>query len=478
MKPMGMMALLAVCVLMASQAPAQYYDYGQPLAITRSFTEMPIPLFTYEVGVDTPPTEEKIQEWMDFDLATHQMRPFWSPTGECIAFQSSNPFCLWIVPVEGGVPERVYGDMYQSVQNYMIPSMNAAIRGFSQDGSEVFFTDWDPFVYFDHPDNFVTITRNGTSFRTESNYRVAKRSLKAVNIHTGAVRIVRPHVANAIFSPDGRYAFMDLQEFDFEKDDYDDWSILVNLETGEERDIDFRCMRGCFTPDGNTIIVNYDGSLYMAPVTDPDATVLLADCHANSHSRLTCTSDGNWVVFHRSILFSETLGADKLQACNIMTGEITSLSNIDDLLGSRHISISPAGDRYVYEYRNRHPDANKYIYAQVYVADMPFELRYVPLAVETETPTALSITGNYPNPFNPTTTISFTLAEPGHTGFVVFNLAGQQVRSLTDAAYPAGAHEVVWDGCDDTGMRVSSGVYIARLTNGTYTASHRMTLVK
>ncbi len=97
---------------------------------------------------------------------------------------------------------------------------------------------------------------------------------------------------------------------------------------------------------------------------------------------------------------------------------------------------------------------------------------------EEEMPVALSLSGVYPNPFNPSATIEFNLAESGTVELSVYNLAGQKVRSLVEDTRAAGVHGVVWDGCDEFGNRVSSGVYIARLSMGNTVSTTSMTLVK
>lgn len=86
--------------------------------------------------------------------------------------------------------------------------------------------------------------------------------------------------------------------------------------------------------------------------------------------------------------------------------------------------------------------------------------------------------GNYPNPFNPTTTISFELPAPAQVRLEIFNLRGQKVRSLLDSQLPAGAHSAVWSGDDDRGNAVSSGVYLYRLSNGEGTLTRKMMLMK
>jgi hypothetical protein len=86
---------------------------------------------------------------------------------------------------------------------------------------------------------------------------------------------------------------------------------------------------------------------------------------------------------------------------------------------------------------------------------------------------------NYPNPFNPTTKIAFTVPDnPGRVRLTVHNVNGQVVRTLVDNTMPAGPAVVVWDGTDDSGRAVSSGVYFARLAAGEESAFRKMTLLK
>jgi len=104
-----------------------------------------------------------------------------------------------------------------------------------------------------------------------------------------------------------------------------------------------------------------------------------------------------------------------------------------------------------------------------------------PVAVEAETaaPAEFSLLSNYPNPFNPTTTIEFRLNEQNTVNLTVYNMAGQAVRTFyTDILLTPGVHSVVWNGHDDFGRPVSSGVYIARLRAGNVAAARSMMLVK
>lgn len=84
---------------------------------------------------------------------------------------------------------------------------------------------------------------------------------------------------------------------------------------------------------------------------------------------------------------------------------------------------------------------------------------------------------NYPNPFNPSTTIRFRLEEAGAYTITVYDVAGRRVRRLDSGAAGAGEHETTWDGMNDRGAPVASGVYTARLESGGRAMTRRMVLI-
>lgn len=85
---------------------------------------------------------------------------------------------------------------------------------------------------------------------------------------------------------------------------------------------------------------------------------------------------------------------------------------------------------------------------------------------------------NYPNPFNSTTTINYQLTVGSEVEITIYNVAGQQIRTLVKETRPAGYYEVEWDGKDNTGREVASGVYIYRLKAGNYIQSKKMLLLR
>ena len=91
-------------------------------------------------------------------------------------------------------------------------------------------------------------------------------------------------------------------------------------------------------------------------------------------------------------------------------------------------------------------------------------------------PTALG--QNYPNPFNPSTTIAFTLAEPGYATIEIFDVGGRRIRTLVSQTYGAGSHVAGWDGRDHLGREVASGIYFYRLIAGGASESRKMVLAR
>jgi hypothetical protein len=85
---------------------------------------------------------------------------------------------------------------------------------------------------------------------------------------------------------------------------------------------------------------------------------------------------------------------------------------------------------------------------------------------------------NQPNPFNPTTVLRFDLVQPAHVRLVIYDAAGHVVARLVDGARPEGFHTVTWNGRDQTGHEVGSGVYVARLEADQFVATRKMILVR
>jgi hypothetical protein len=86
--------------------------------------------------------------------------------------------------------------------------------------------------------------------------------------------------------------------------------------------------------------------------------------------------------------------------------------------------------------------------------------------------------GNYPNPFNSSTVIQFSIAQAGHAQLAVFNILGQRVKRLIDEYLQPGIHRATWDGQDESGHPVASGVYFYRLTGDGRQVTKKMVILK
>ncbi|MEZ4764670.1 MAG: FlgD immunoglobulin-like domain containing protein [Calditrichia bacterium] len=93
-------------------------------------------------------------------------------------------------------------------------------------------------------------------------------------------------------------------------------------------------------------------------------------------------------------------------------------------------------------------------------------------------PETYALFQNYPNPFNPSTTIEFALSSASNVTLEIFNIVGQKVRTLVSDRMIAGGYQAVWDGRDDRGTTVGTGVYIYRLTANDFVQTRKMLLVK
>ncbi|MFO7654798.1 MAG: FlgD immunoglobulin-like domain containing protein [Candidatus Krumholzibacteriia bacterium] len=188
---------------------------------------------------------------------------------------------------------------------------------------------------------------------------------------------------------------------------------------------------------------------------------------------------------------------------------INQFDGVDELGGTVALAefASPAGyaGGYAYPAATHHVDAtrgNQVVY-------LPYDLMYVrndpnvesstPLAARakilrdvlvrfgqlpgspaTDVPQAAALGAtNYPNPFNPTTTIKFTVPRTGDVSLRIYNVRGELVRTLLDEArYDAGTHPVVWEGTNENGGKVASGVYFYEVRANGQTVINKMALVK
>jgi hypothetical protein len=118
----------------------------------------------------------------------------------------------------------------------------------------------------------------------------------------------------------------------------------------------------------------------------------------------------------------------------------------------------------------------------VHAENGPFTLTIDASAVNVEElkviPESFALHANYPNPFNPTTTILYDLPEAAMVHLVIYDVLGRQVRTLINQDLTAGYHKAVWDATDDLGRPLSGGLYIYRIQAGGFSKTMKMVLLK
>ncbi len=157
------------------------------------------------------------------------------------------------------------------------------------------------------------------------------------------------------------------------------------------------------------------------------------------------------------------------------------------LMVSNLIPATNTSTQQVYQFTDKELNQTGTYYYWLMVADMdgsegfhgPISLNYEQGGLQLpEIPKFTELKNVYPNPFNPSTTISYALANSQNVNFNIFNNRGQMVRSMELGNKAAGNHSFVWDGCDNYGRSVSTGVYFIRMQAGSESFSKKAVLMK
>ena len=93
-------------------------------------------------------------------------------------------------------------------------------------------------------------------------------------------------------------------------------------------------------------------------------------------------------------------------------------------------------------------------------------------------PTGFTLNQNFPNPFNPLTTISFGVPKNSNIALHIFDLSGTRISTILNEEMSPGFHSIQWDGTDENGARIASGIYIYNLTDGSNSIFKKMIYIK
>ena len=434
-----------------------------------------------------------------------KVNPIWSPDGKWIAFTDYSR--LWIVSVEGGNARMMFEQVYEhEIRNSVIGSQIPI--SFSADGQEILFSAW---CFDENRGSEIEITENSASF-SEPAY-----DIMAVNINTGESRVV---VRNGWFgdlSHDGRYLCYSNYDWrvnvEDEETDYHRVLKMLDLETGDSwyltDETGNMYTNPMFSPDDSYIICQFNEKV--PPYTtkylripfeggEPEPYTFYDGSAIGEYITygLDMSRDGDWTLYisqDNTITIEDKVpkydedgnvigyyefehGVTRQCVYNNITGDNYYLlppnPNITTFMGE----FSPDGSKYCYVLRDDYYRDRIY---RIFVKDFePSTLEKIVTItdVELEKPSDFVLLKNYPNPFNPSTTIEFSIPESGFVELVIYDITGQRIRELLAGIMSPGIHSVFWDGCDDKGTAVSSGVYISNIRMGEKIESHRMMLVK
>ncbi|MBN1294514.1 MAG: PD40 domain-containing protein [Candidatus Latescibacteria bacterium] len=305
--------------------------------------------------------------------------------------------------------------------------------------------------------------------------------IEGINLYTGERRLVMDAAFEGSYSHDGNYFIYNYwprDEPDFSYAIYDnDRDETTYYNFGPEPPI-FSPYPVCMSPDNTHFVATLDNSdhrsienalsickLYSIDLDDGESVQI--DLGYGDFWYPEFSPNGTWLIYTQ---MTDNFKYFNVCIYNIETGKIIYLIP-DSEFNTHTASWSPDGTQlcYILDTDTGH---------ELYIKDFEFASEPTRVSHAEETPIILILHGNYPNPFNPSTTIKFSIPQTGFTDLVIYNVMGQKVRELVSGTFTEGLHSVVWNGKDDNGQAVSAGVYVIRLRMGDAKTTGRVMLVK
>ena len=237
---------------------------------------------------------------------------------------------------------------------------------------------------------------------------------------------------------------------------------LVNVQPGEVFEVELTITEAGSAFNGYDAVVGYDPAVLtfqQRPQAQQEGPLMTGACPNRFHDFHAMPADGILSVTHVLLCAGVSVtGPGVVYRLQFVAGQNNATTSISLL------------------------DGTAFYLAGVYVTPVFLENAEVQISLGTGTPPTIPELGLnlrvWPNPFNPRTTISFDAADAGLARLAVFDVRGVLVRQLFDLNVDAGPHAVVWDGNDEKGMHVGSGVYLVRLDVSGQRSARSVTLTK
>ncbi len=214
-----------------------------------------------------------------------------------------------------------------------------------------------------------------------------------------------------------------------------------------------------------------------APIND----LIAVEGQATGSVDLTWTAPGDDGLFGTATMYEIRYAHDSLTETNWETATVNAFPPVPVASGLPQTAtlagLTP-GDMYYVGIKAYDDAGNASVISNCDTAVAKVDLSLGNDENEDNLPTTYELAQNFPNPFNPSTMISVTLPRSGEAELVVFNSTGQQVKTLLTGMLAAGEHSVEWNGTDDTGRPVATGVYYYRLAANDFVQTKKMMLLK
>ena len=302
-------------------------------------------------------------------------------------------------------------------------------------------------------------------------------------------------IANLYYTPDGVYLFSDdFEEYELFNAPSGSW-ITHDLDQSVTYGTDGFDFLGQATPMSYIV---FDASATVPPAQGMDAhsgTNLLSVWGADVTAG-TATENNDWLISSLFTLvdegavsfwarsFTVQYGAERFNV--LVSDGSTNPEDFTVISGDNYVEADENWNQYSYDLDAY---ANQSIRVAIQcVSSDAFVFFVDDFAVtapegtpnnEDITPvTVTSLNSNYPNPFNPETTISYDMKSGGNVAIEVYNILGQKVKTLVNETKTAGNHTVVWNGSNDNNDKVASGIYFYKMKTDSYSKTYKMILMK